>query len=411
MGEVRNALVIGGGIAGPVAAMSLRKAGIDATVYEAYDSTADGVGGMLGIAPNGRHALDVIDAGDIVPRIGEPVRSMIMESWTGKRLAEFGGPDGPPVFHAVWRSELNRALHDEATGRGVRIEHGRRLVGAEQSATGVTAYFADGGTAEADILIGADGIRSTVRTMIDPAAPKPRYTGLLGFGARATRGDTIGLGSTHGHMHMSFGRRAFFAYSVDDDGRTGWFANLPRRLPMSLAEARAVGAAEWLRVLREAFAADRTPAEDILRIVDPAELVVVGGLEDLPTVPTWSRGRLVLLGDSAHATSPSSGQGASIAVESAVQLARCLRDLPTVPEAFAAYERSRRPRVERIIAGGRRTSNEKAAGPIARVVRDATMPLVMKLMAKPAKMAWQVDYRIDWDAPVTAAENRVSSHR
>jgi 2-polyprenyl-6-methoxyphenol hydroxylase-like FAD-dependent oxidoreductase len=212
-------------------------------------------------------------------------------------------------------------------------------------------------------------------------------------------------------MHMSFGRRAFFAYSVDDDGRIGWFANLPRRLPMSLAEARAVGAAEWLRVLREAFAADRTPAEDILRIVDPAELVVIGGLEDLPTVPTWSRGRLVLLGDSAHATSPSSGQGASIAVESAVQLARCLRDLPTVPEAFAAYERSRRPRVERIIAGGRRTSNEKAAGPIARVVRDATMPLVMKLMAKPAKMAWQVDYRIDWDAPVQAAGNHVSSHR
>jgi 2-polyprenyl-6-methoxyphenol hydroxylase-like FAD-dependent oxidoreductase len=409
MGEVRNALVIGGGIAGPVTAMALRKAGIDATVYEAYDRTADGVGGMLGIAPNGLHALDVIDAGDIVRRIGEPVSSMIIESWTGKRLAEFGGPDGLPVFHAVWRSELNSALHDEATGRGVRIEHGRRLIRAEQSNTGVTAYFADGSTADADILIGADGIRSTVRPMIDPAAPKPRYTGLLGFGARASRSDTLGLGSTHGSMHMTFGRRAFFAYSVADDGRVGWFANLPHRTPLSLTEARAVGAAEWLRVLREAFAADRTPAPDILRVVDPAELVIVGALEDLPTVPTWSRGRLVLLGDSAHATSPSSGQGASIAVESAVQLARCLRDLPTVPAAYAAFEQLRRARVERIIAGGRRTSTDKAAGPIARVIRDATMPLMMKLMAKPEKMSWQVDHRIDWDAPVTAAKNRVTS--
>jgi 2-polyprenyl-6-methoxyphenol hydroxylase-like FAD-dependent oxidoreductase len=204
-------------------------------------------------------------------------------------------------------------------------------------------------------------------------------------------------------MHMSFGKRAFFAYQVADDGTTGWFANLPRPEPLSLAAAREVGAAEWLRQLREVFAADRTPAPTILRRVRPADLVVVGALEDLPPVPTWSKGRIVLIGDAAHATSPSSGQGASIAVESAVQLARCVRDLPTVPAAFAAYEGLRRARVERIIAAGKRTSSEKAAGPVARVLRDTLLPVTMKLLAKPEKMAWQYDYRIDWDAPVDAA--------
>lgn len=410
MSHARSALIIGGGIAGPVAAMALRKAGIDAVVYEAYRGGADGIGGMLGIAPNGVRALDAIGAGDIVPGIGEPVQSMVIQSWTGKRLAEFGSQDGPPAFHAVWRSELYRALYDETERRGIRIEHGKRLVRCADNGSGVTAHFADGTTAHADILIGADGIRSDVRSMIDANAPQPRYTGLLGFGARATDDTVLGLPSTNRSMHMIFGKRAFFAYQVDDEGRTGWFINLPHATRMSLAQARDVGAAEWLRVLREAVRDDRTPAPEILRAADPEQLVVVGALEDLPTVPTWSRGRMVLVGDSAHATSPSSGQGASIATESAVQLARCLRDLP-VPEAFAAYERLRRERVERIIAAGKRTSSEKAAGPVARVLRDALLPVTMKLVAKPEKMAWQVDYRIDWDDPVLPLDRQLVTAR
>jgi 2-polyprenyl-6-methoxyphenol hydroxylase-like FAD-dependent oxidoreductase len=409
MTENRTALIIGGGIAGPVAAMALQRAGIEARVYESYDGSVNGVGGMLGLAPNGLNALEVLGAADAVRGIGIPVASMVMQSWTGKRLAEFGSYEGPPVFHAVWRADLYRALYDEAAARGIEIQHSKRLVRAEDTGDGVTAHFADGTRASADILIGADGIRSTVRSMIDPQAPRPRYTGLLGFGAKLAVG--ADLPSTHGSMHMIYGKRAFFAYQVDDDGRTGWFANLPRREPMTLAEANAVGGAEWLQVLADVFAEDRIPAVEILRHCDPADLVIVGALEDLPTVPRWSRGRMVLIGDAAHATSPSSGQGASLAIESAIQLARCLRDLPTEAEAFAAYEGLRRARVERIIAAAARTNNEKAAGPVARVLRDLVLPVAMKLLAKPEKMAWQVDYRIDWDAPVGAVNTAVLSGR
>jgi 2-polyprenyl-6-methoxyphenol hydroxylase-like FAD-dependent oxidoreductase len=209
---------------------------------------------------------------------------------------------------------------------------------------------------------------------------------------------------------MVFGKRAFFGYQVENDGSGGWFANLPQREPMTAAQARAIGAEEWLRVLREAFKDDRTPAVEMLRRADPAGLVITGGLEDIPSVPVWSRGRMVLIGDAAHPTSPSSGQGASLAMESAVQLARCLRDLPH-GAAFAAYEELRRARVERVIAMAARTNSDKAAGPVARVLRDLLMPVAMKLFARPEKMAWQFDHRIDWDAPVAQRASIASSAR
>jgi 2-polyprenyl-6-methoxyphenol hydroxylase-like FAD-dependent oxidoreductase len=402
MNDTRSALVIGGGIAGPVTAMALRQAGVEATVYEAYHATADGVGAGLSIAPNGLAALDVVGAGDIVRRIGSPVSALVLQSWTGKRLAEFGSLPGQPTMQFVWRADLYRALYDEATRRGIRTEHGKRLVGARETGDGVTARFADGTEATADILIGADGIRSTTRGLIDPGAPEPRYTGLISFGARLA--DT-GLPSTGGKMHMVFGKRAFLGYLVYDDGSGGWFVNLPHRAPLTLEEVRATSADRWLSVLREAIAHDRTPALRLLDRTDPAELLVVGPMEDVPRVPAWSGDRMVLVGDSAHAPSASSGQGASMAVESAVQLARCLRDLPR-GQAFAAYERLRRDRVEKIVAMGARSNQDKAAGPVARVVRDLFLPVAMKLLAKPEKMAWQFDYRIDWDAPVAGAPER-----
>jgi 2-polyprenyl-6-methoxyphenol hydroxylase-like FAD-dependent oxidoreductase len=105
---------------------------------------------------------------------------------------------------------------------------------------------------------------------------------------------------------------------------------------------------------------------------------------------------MTLIGDAAHAASSSSGQGASIAIESAVELARCLRDMP-YDQAFSTYQQLRRPRVERIIKLGARTNSNKTAGPVGRVLRDLVMPATMKLI-NPEKMAWQFDHHIDWNA-------------
>lgn len=390
MGTVTSAIIIGGGIAGPVAALALQKAGIAATVYEGHDGFADGVGGALSIAPNGRTALAAVDADHVVERVGIPMSGMVMQSGTGKRLAEFGSFADLPPMQLVWRHELYRALYDEAVARGIRVIHGKRLV----SLNGGVAGFADGTTASSDVVVGADGIRSTVRRLIDPAAPAPRYVGLLGFGARCPG---TGVTPTGDKMHLVFGKRAFFGYQVTADGDGGWFVNLPSRDPRYGA---GFTPAEWLPVLAAAFAGDRIPATELIRRTDPADLVVTGGLEDIPSVPVWHRDRAVLIGDAAHPTSPSSGQGASLAIESAVQLARCLRDLP-VPQAFTAYESLRRARVERVIATAARTNSDKAAGPVARVLRDALMPVAMRLLANPEKWRWQFDHPIDWSTTVT----------
>ncbi|GIG86710.1 FAD-dependent oxidoreductase [Plantactinospora endophytica] len=401
--STRTALVIGGGIAGPVAAMALHRAGIEAVVYEAHRDTADGIGGGLSIAPNGLNALAVLDADAVVGEVGVPMAGMVIQNATGRRLAEFGSPPGLPQMLFVWRPDLYRALYAEATRRGVRIEHGRRLVDITETADAVTAHFSDGTRASADVLVGADGLRSATRALLDPAAPRPRYTGLVSFGAQLAE---TGLAPTDDKMHMVFGKRAFLGYQVLDDGSGGWFVNLPHRAPLTAAEARQTSPERWLAVLREAFADDdRTPALSLLRRTAPEELLVVGPMEDLPSVPVWSRGRSVLVGDAAHAPSSSSGQGASLAVESAVQLARCLRDLPH-PAAFGAYEQLRRSRVERVIAAGARTNRDKAAGPVGRLLRDLLMPLAMRFV-KPERMAWQFDYRIDWDERVTAAPGTV----
>jgi len=398
--EARTAIVLGGGIAGPVTAMALRLAGIDATVFEAHRQQADGVGGALTLASNGMAALQAIGADRAVADVGLPTPRMVMETGAGRRLGQFEDLPGLPTSRTFARADLYRALLDQAVSRGVAVEYGKRLVGLDDADGRVVAHFADGTDAAADVLIGADGIRSTVRTLLDPAAPAPRYVGLLGFGGWV-RGD--GLASTNGAMHLALGKRAFFGYLVTDDGRAGWFANIASAQPLTAAQARAIPAAEWLRRLSALYADDKFPAVEMLSRVREEDLVNVGGMEDMPPVPVWHRGRSVLVGDAAHATSPSSGQGASLAIESGVELARCLRDLPTIEGAFAAYEGLRRRRVEKIIAQTARVNNDKAPGPVGRVLRDLMFPIAMRTFYTQERMfGWIHRHRIDWDAPVPA---------
>jgi 2-polyprenyl-6-methoxyphenol hydroxylase-like FAD-dependent oxidoreductase len=396
-----KALIIGGGVAGPVTAMALRRAGIEAAVYEAHVPTDGEAGSYLTVATNGLDALRAIGAAGPVLAAGFPTPTNLLLSATGRRLGAVsnGGvlPDGT-VSHTIKRARLYQALHDEAVAHGVRVEHGRRLVGAEPTAAGgVVATFADGGTATGDLLVGADGVHSLTRRLLDPAAPEGRYVGLVNFG-----GYTPGAGDglEPGAWHMIFGRRAFFGYVADPAGGTVWFANVPR--PAVTADERAATSADqWRRQLVELFAGDAGPA---------AHLVEAGRLElaadnthDLQKVPTWHRGPMVIVGDAAHAPAPTSGQGASMAAEDGVVLAQCLRDLPSVPEALAAYEHRRRGRVERIVAQGARTSSAKTPGLLGRVIRDLALPLVFKLLVTDRSMAWIYNHHIDWDAPVTAA--------
>jgi 2-polyprenyl-6-methoxyphenol hydroxylase-like FAD-dependent oxidoreductase len=167
-----------------------------------------------------------------------------------------------------------------------------------------------------------------------------------------------------------------------------------------MAEARQVPSAEWLQRLREVYAED-VPGRELLEHTVADQLFVFGAGEILPSVPHWHHDRLVLVGDSAHAPSSSSGQGASLAAESAIELARCLRDFSDPRFAFAAYEQLRRRRVEKVAAYAAKTNSNKTAGPIARALMSLVMPIAMRTVMKPEKMfGWMHGHRIDWEESV-----------
>jgi 2-polyprenyl-6-methoxyphenol hydroxylase-like FAD-dependent oxidoreductase len=202
-------------------------------------------------------------------------------------------------------------------------------------------------------------------------------------------------------MTFAFGKRAYYLFWKMADGRVTWGANLPSKQYLPLAEARGVPAGQWLRTLRDTYAGD-LPGELLANRTTAENFDVTGAIHIMPPVPHWYRGRMVLVGDAVHAPSNSTGQGASLAIESAIELARCLRDLPDATSAFRAYEGLRRERVERITKRGARTNSAKTPGPVARKAMYALMPIFFKLMNFEKVMGREQRYRIDWDAPAVA---------
>ncbi|MFO0747154.1 MAG: NAD(P)/FAD-dependent oxidoreductase [Myxococcota bacterium] len=369
-------LIIGGGIAGPITAMALARVGQRATIYEAQPAEREPGGIFLTLAENGLAALRAIGLDDAVRAVAHASPRIAFRSGSGKPL---GAMSIGEHTVSIERATLQRVLRDAAAQRGIETRWGKRLVSAARG----RASFEDGSHAEGDSVIGCDGIRSRVRSAIDARAPGPRYTGLLNLGgfSRAVPEAEAPVGS----YEMIFGRDAFFGWVVVDDPATPiwWFANLPEAREL---DHRGTTHEHWRERLMAAFAPDRGPARAI--VAATASQLACYNTYEMPRVPTWQRDGMIIIGDAAHAASPSSGQGASMAAEDAVALARCLRDGADVDVAFAAFERERRARVERVVAEGRRASSSKTPGPVGRLFRDWLMPRFIAKAADPERSAW-----------------------
>ncbi|GLY14301.1 FAD-dependent oxidoreductase [Kineosporia sp. NBRC 101677] len=387
----KTAMIIGGGIAGTVTAIALHEAGLRSVVHEAYGAGSDGIGAFLTIQDNGLAALAPLGLHRVVGDLGMPTKRMHLGSGrTGKDLGSTG-----MRARTLSRSDLYLTLRSEAERRGIEICYGKRLVDASRTDSGVRAAFGDGTFSEGDLLIGADGLRSRTRALLDPGAPSARFVGLLNTGGYAP---DLKLGGAVGDAHFIFGKRCFFAWLTAPDGGTWWFANPPAKSDPGRDGLDRISPEAWRQQLKDLFAGDRSPALAAIDATD--ELFPPWTTYDFPRVPVWHDDRMVIIGDAAHATAPSAGQGASMAIEDAVVLARCLRDLPSTEDAFVAYEQIRRSRVEKVVAAGRRNGSGKAAGPVGAVVRDAMMPYVVKHWASEKALAWMTEYRIDWAEPV-----------
>ncbi|MFI5961301.1 FAD-dependent oxidoreductase [Streptomyces asoensis] len=338
-------LVIGGGIAGTAAALALHKAGQEVAVYEAHPDSAEDVGAFLTLASNGLRALAELDAASAVTTAGFPLTTMRLLDAEGTEVARapLGEADDPVLrYRCLRRGELGAALRSEAVRRGIGVVHGARLASVEEGPGGVTARFTDGSTASGDLLLGADGLNSAVRRSTAPAA-RPRYAGQHVFYGYSSWAPAAGEDGT-ACITMIRGSAAAFGHTTSPRGETYWFARVTAEAPLTADETAHAAPTRWRDLLVPLLRRDTTPAADVVAATTGP--VLVTNATEIPNGTPWRRGRTLLVGDAAHAASPATGQGASMALEDAVILAKCLRDAPDTESALSRYEALRRPRVE-----------------------------------------------------------------
>ena len=381
-----SVLIIGGGIAGAATALALDKAAIDATVYEAHPVSSHDRGAFLTLASNGMHALRQIDADTVVRTVSAPLRTMRVCTHGGQEIATvaLGDPHDPATgYRYLTRAALCTALQREAQHRGVCIEWGKRLTQVINHPTGVTAVFSDGSHASGEVLIGADGLHSVVRTVIDAHARGPRYAG-----ERVFYGYSINTGFDSPPDRFQVIRSSeAFGYIVTDQDDTWWFCRVDDT-ELNRQEITSGTTPGWKAALLTRLGDDQTPAAGIVRA---AHQVLVTNAYDVPNLRSWHRDQLLIIGDAAHAASPATGQGASMALEDAVILAKSLRDRPNPGSAFVTYEQLRRDRVQ------------------ANITRSARMSARNRLEWPPLPPAGQpiadpreaINTQLEWNTPLT----------
>lgn len=241
-----KALIIGGGIAGPVAALLLQRAGIEAEIYEERDTPEDYASSWLILACNGLAVLKTLGLADHISADGSPIPHMILSSGKGRRFGEVPNGARPEVGApslVVKRGTLNRMLREEAIRRGIKVSFGKKLHGIEMTDDqGVIATFANGTTAEGTFLLGCDGIHSRTRQLINPDAPSPQYTGMMSTGGFA---HSLQLPATPDTLHLVFGKQAFIGYHISSSGEISWFVTFPQSQEPERSEVNQIGSDEW----------------------------------------------------------------------------------------------------------------------------------------------------------------------
>lgn len=358
MQDRRRVLVIGAGIGGLAAARALRRAGLDAHVFE-QAAVLRAEGAAVTLHPPARWALAELVGKDAVDALGGlHNHRFALKTPRGRVLMS-----RPADAVTVARDDLVRVLGDALPDDVVHLGHGLAGLGSDE--TGVTARFQSGREERAAVLVGADGIHSAVRKHTLGASP-PRDAGFAAWRSIAsfthpdisdgTAQIALGRGQRFGMIPMSHARVDWFAWCVSAD---------PASQPSPTKETLTERFDGWFSPVAELI--DATPEEEIL----------TGRVYDRPPIERWSTGRVTLLGDAAHAALPSSGQGAGLAVEDALVLGEELSraDLtsgPAVAAALRAYETRRVPPTTAIVRRAWRSSRPMTwTNPILCWARDA----------------------------------------
>lgn len=333
--------IVGAGLGGIVTGILLQRAGYKCKIYE-QASTVGNVGAGINIAQNSTRLLKAVGLEGALRKVGiEPRIKLSRHYQTGEVMftvpvKEITATYGAPFF-AFHRSDLHAALASSLTDHTISL--GKRLVAVGEDGTGCTLQFLDGSTAQADAVIGADGVHSKVRGAMNPGE-NATYHGLVAYRAIIPAKD-VKAPADDNVKWWAPDRYVIIYYLSERRDLVHFVASTPEPLGESFSPKEADR-----RVFYDAFAEFNPIVQDILRAAQSVTRWPL--LEGRPFRP-WSKKNVVLLGDACHATTPHMGQGAGMAFEDAFVLVRCVAENDTdLSTAFAKYEHNRFERTARI---------------------------------------------------------------
>ena len=350
---MNNVLIIGGGIAGMAAAIELRKNGVGVDLVEADPEWRVYGAGITINAPTLRalQSLGVLDAVlergaasdglDLFLANGTPIGSIPARAPQGSSLAATAG---------IVRPVLAKILADATRASGARVHLGTTFTSLECAERGVDVTLTNGTSRRYDLVIGADGLQSKVRAALFPDAPKPRYTGQVCWRAIVERPADLKRAA------MYLGARV----------KAGLVPISQTEMYLFFLEARAtpehIEPAQWPASLREALAEFSGPVAAIRDAITPQSRIVYRPLFALMLPSPWYRGRAVLIGDAAHATTPHLASGAGLAVEDAIVLAEELDRGSSCEEALKSFMARRFERCRLVVENSVRLGDLEQTG-------------------------------------------------
>lgn len=325
---MRTAVVVGAGIGGVTAALALQQTGWQVTLLERSATTGE-IGAGLAVWPPAATVLERLGVQGV--RRGPAPVSLSMRLANGRTIMKIAdlGDKAPVMIH---RAQLHDRITDRF-GSAITLRTGFTVTGVESGSAGASVQ-GEGESIGGDLVVAADGLRSTIRHTLHPRHRGPLYAGYTSY-----RGISDHVTDSSGE---TWGRGRRFGCAPMVDGRTYWFggATQPEGLVEDLAVVQA-GYAGWH---------DPIPA-----IVGSTAELIQRDIYDLALpLPSFASGRVALLGDAAHAMTPNLGRGANSAIEDAAALAAHLTSAGSIADALLAYDAERRPVTTRLVRAARR---------------------------------------------------------
>ena len=346
MREGRSSVaIVGGGIGGLAAALSLLHAGLDVQVYEQAPALGE-VGAGIQISPNASRLLHRLGLGPALDRTGVRPVGVHQRRWDDGRTLQWAPLGeametafGAPYYH-FHRADLLRALADALPAERVQLDH--RLISFRDQGDHVELTFANGARAAASVLVGADGIHSTVRAALF-GPEQPRFAGCTAYRGLVPAERLAHLGLEVA-AHNWMGPGGHFVHYFVAGGRLMNFVAIKERETWTRESWTDRGE------VAEALAVFEGWHPTVRAIIGAADETFLWALFDRLPLARWSVGRVTLLGDACHAMLPFMAQGAAQAIEDGAALATCLMQVGAdgISAALARYEALRLPRVTRV---------------------------------------------------------------